>query len=74
MNSYTTLNAHSLKKGDTIILTATELHLYRHPQRLGDEVELFMEFLGPGHRHSQKFPINTPVPVLVGGNGLGGSR
>lgn len=79
----TSIPAHSLKKGDIVILAATELVVKGHPIVDGAVVKAELEYLGsivrdevgntiiPSTISHHSWPCNGPVTILVGGNSGG---
>lgn len=66
------VNAHSLKKGDVIYRGATPLLVHSHPSLNGNGITLDLQFMENGHTHTETVPKNTPITIVIGAHAGGG--
>lgn len=69
----TTMPAGSIKRGDIVILTATELFVALHPRldTVAGTVTFVLQYLPTGKMIWCKCGRNDPIKILLGGNSGG---
>ncbi len=69
----TTMPAGSIKRGDIVILTATQLFVALHPRLDSNAgtVTFVLEYLPTGKISRHQCDRNDPIEILLGGNSGG---